>query len=80
MRPESTGPAGTLELRCSGGHWRQQSAHGDRRGTRGGEKSQVAEMVRLELALKVVPTPAAAADALTITVTHWAPTRLAARG
>ena len=37
MRPESTGPAGTLELRCSGGHWRQQSAHGDRRGARGGD-------------------------------------------
>ena len=45
-----------------------------------GEKSQVAEMVRLQLALKVVATPAAAADALAITVTHWAHTRLAAEG
>ena len=44
-----------------------------------GEKSQVAEMVRLQLALKVAPTPADAADALAIAVTHWAHTRLAAR-
>ena len=44
-----------------------------------GEKSQVAEMVRLQLALKVVPTPADAADALAIAITHWAHTRLLGR-
>lgn len=44
-----------------------------------GEKSQVAEMVRLQLALKAVPTPADAADALAIAITHWAHTRLLGR-
>ncbi len=44
-----------------------------------GEKSQVAEMVRIQLALKVTPTPADAADALAIAITHWAHTRLLGR-
>lgn len=41
-----------------------------------GEKSQVAEMVRLQLGLAQAPTPADAADALAIAITHWAHTRL----
>lgn len=41
-----------------------------------GEKSQVAEMVRLQLGLKSVPTPADAADALAVAMTHWAHARL----
>jgi len=44
-----------------------------------GDKAQVAEMVRLQLALRDVPTPADAADALAIAITHWAHSRLAAR-
>ena len=44
-----------------------------------GEKSQVAEMVRLQLGLKAAPTPADAADALAVAITHWAHARLAAR-
>lgn len=40
-----------------------------------GDKAQVAEMVRLQLALERVPTPADAADALAIAITHWAHTR-----
>jgi len=44
-----------------------------------GEKSQVAEMVRLQLGLKAVPSPADAADALAVAITHWAHARLAAR-
>ena len=44
-----------------------------------GEKSQIAEMVRLQLGLAVVPTPADAADALAIAITHWAHARLMAR-
>lgn len=43
-----------------------------------GEKSQVAEMVRMQLGLKAAPTPADAADALAIAITHWAHARLAA--
>ena len=41
-----------------------------------GEKSQVAEMVRLQLGLKTAPTPADATDALAIAITHWAHARL----
>ncbi len=44
-----------------------------------GEKSQVAQMVRLQLGLSAIPTPADAADALAIAITHWAHSRLAAR-
>lgn len=44
-----------------------------------GEKSQVAEMVRVQLALKATPSPADAADALAIAITHWAHTRLNGR-
>jgi len=43
-----------------------------------GDKAQVAEMVRLQLRLKLVPTPADAADALAIAITHWAHARLRA--
>jgi len=42
-----------------------------------GEKSQVAEMVRLQLRLPRVPTPEDAADALAVAITHWAHARLA---
>jgi len=41
-----------------------------------GDKSQVAEMVRLQLALPKLPTPADAADALAVAITHWAHARL----
>jgi len=44
-----------------------------------GEKSQVAEMVRLQLGLATAPTPSDAADALAVAITHWAHTRLAER-
>jgi len=44
-----------------------------------GEKSQIAEMVRLQLSLATTPTPADAADALAIAITHWAHARLMAR-
>ena len=44
-----------------------------------GEKSQIAEMVRLQLGLATTPTPADAADALAVAITHWAHARLAAR-
>lgn len=44
-----------------------------------GEKGQVAEMVRLQLGLKAAPTPADAADALAVAITHWAHARLAIR-
>jgi crossover junction endodeoxyribonuclease RuvC len=44
-----------------------------------GDKDQVAEMVRLQLGLPSSPTPADAADALAIAITHWAHSRLAAR-
>lgn len=44
-----------------------------------GEKSQVAQMVRLQLGLAALPSPADAADALAIAITHWAHTRLAGR-
>jgi crossover junction endodeoxyribonuclease RuvC len=42
-----------------------------------GEKSQVARMVALQLGLATVPSPADAADALAIAITHWAHSRLA---
>jgi crossover junction endodeoxyribonuclease RuvC len=42
-----------------------------------GEKSQVAMMVRLQLGIAKDPTPADAADALAIAITHWAHSRLA---
>jgi len=42
-----------------------------------GEKSQVAEMVRLQLRMAKTPTPADAADALAVAITHWAHARLA---
>lgn len=41
-----------------------------------GEKSQVAEMVRLQLGMTTLPTPADAADALAVAITHWAHVRL----
>ncbi len=41
-----------------------------------GEKSQVAEMVRMQLLLSKAPTPADAADALAVAITHWAHARL----
>jgi crossover junction endodeoxyribonuclease RuvC len=41
-----------------------------------GEKAQVGEMVRLQLGLATLPTPADAADALAIAITHWAHARL----
>ncbi|MGB4862458.1 MAG: crossover junction endodeoxyribonuclease RuvC [Tepidiformaceae bacterium] len=41
-----------------------------------GEKSQVAEMVRLQLRMAKLPTPADAADALAVAITHWAHARL----
>ena len=44
-----------------------------------GEKSQVAEMVRIQLGLATVPSPADAADALAVAITHWAHARLGAR-
>lgn len=44
-----------------------------------GEKAQVATMVRLQLALPALPTPADAADALAIAITHWAHARLMSR-
>ncbi len=40
-----------------------------------GAKEQVAEMVRLQLGLARAPSPADAADALAIAITHWAHTR-----
>jgi crossover junction endodeoxyribonuclease RuvC len=40
-----------------------------------GGKAQVAEMVRLQLQLSAVPTPADASDALAIAITHWAHAR-----
>jgi crossover junction endodeoxyribonuclease RuvC len=42
-----------------------------------GDKAQIAEMVRLQLSLTAVPSPADAADALAIAITHWAHSRLA---
>lgn len=42
-----------------------------------GEKAQVGEMVRLQLGLAAVPSPADAADALAVAITHWAHARLA---
>ena len=44
-----------------------------------GEKSQVAEMVRLQLGLATAPTPSDAADALAVAITHWAHPRRAER-
>jgi crossover junction endodeoxyribonuclease RuvC len=44
-----------------------------------GDKAQVAQMVRLQLALGEVPSPADAADALAIAITHWAHARLRER-
>ncbi|MFN0147736.1 MAG: crossover junction endodeoxyribonuclease RuvC [Dehalococcoidia bacterium] len=44
-----------------------------------GEKSQVAQMVRMQLGLAAIPSPADAADALAIAITHWAHTRLERR-
>jgi crossover junction endodeoxyribonuclease RuvC len=41
-----------------------------------GDKAQVAEMVRLQLELATVPSPADAADALAVAITHWAHSRL----
>lgn len=40
-----------------------------------GDKKQIAEMVRLQLALNTVPSPSDAADALAIAITHWAHAR-----
>lgn len=45
-----------------------------------GDKSQVAEMVRLQLGLATLPAPADAADALAIAITHWAHMRMQGRG
>ena len=44
-----------------------------------GEKDQIAQMVKLQLGLAAVPTPADAADALAVAITHWAHSRLAER-
>ena len=44
-----------------------------------GEKSQIAEMVRLHLGLAVVPKPLDATDALAVAITHWAHSRIEAR-
>jgi crossover junction endodeoxyribonuclease RuvC len=44
-----------------------------------GEKAQVALMVKLQLGLDSTPTPADAADALAVAITHWAHARLAER-
>ena len=44
-----------------------------------GKKSQVAQMVRMQLGLAALPTPADAADALAIAITHWAHARLQQR-
>ncbi len=44
-----------------------------------GEKTQIAEMVRLQLGIATPPRPADAADALAVAITHWAHTRLSAR-
>jgi crossover junction endodeoxyribonuclease RuvC len=44
-----------------------------------GEKSQVAMMIKLQLSLAAIPSPADAADALAVALTHWAHARLAAR-
>lgn len=41
-----------------------------------GDKAQVAEMVRLQLGLRQVPSPADASDALAVAITHWAHQRL----
>ena len=40
------------------------------------DKAQVALMVKLQLHLAAVPTPADAADALAIALTHWAHSRI----
>ncbi len=45
-----------------------------------GEKAQVAEMVRLQLAMATVPSPLDAADALAVAITHWAHVRVESRG
>jgi crossover junction endodeoxyribonuclease RuvC len=37
-----------------------------------GEKSQVAEMVRIQLGLASLPAPHDASDALAVAITHWA--------
>jgi crossover junction endodeoxyribonuclease RuvC len=44
-----------------------------------GEKSQIAEMVRLQLGLKTTPKPLDASDALAVAITHWAHARIEAR-
>ncbi|MCC7366304.1 MAG: crossover junction endodeoxyribonuclease RuvC [Dehalococcoidia bacterium] len=44
-----------------------------------GEKSQVAQMVKLQLGLPSLPTPADAADALAVAITHWAHSRMDAK-
>ena len=44
-----------------------------------GEKSQIAEMVRLQLGMKETPSPADAADALAVAITHWAHARMESR-
>lgn len=44
-----------------------------------GDKEQVARMVQLQLGLKVPPTPADAADALAVALTHWAHLRMSAQ-
>jgi crossover junction endodeoxyribonuclease RuvC len=43
-----------------------------------GDKGQVAAMVQLQLSLPRMPSPADAADALAVAITHWAHTRHAA--
>lgn len=44
-----------------------------------GEKSQIAEMVRLQLRLEKTPKPMDASDALAVAITHWAHARIEAR-
>jgi crossover junction endodeoxyribonuclease RuvC len=44
------------------------------------EKSQIARMVAMQLGLTTIPEPTDATDALAIAITHWAHSRLTARG
>ena len=43
----------------------------------GAEGMRAVEMVRLQLRMEKTPTPADAADALAVAITHWAHARLA---
>lgn len=43
-----------------------------------GDKAQVGELVRLQLGMRSLPSPADASDALAVALTHWAHQRLSA--